>query len=78
MRVVAIAPFVIRWRADGRQDMLRRIGRCTECGKRDVALQHPSWGGSDTGWAAMPMSQMAPVCELLPKRPSKDANIRSE
>jgi hypothetical protein len=24
-------------------------------------LQMPSWGGSDTGWMAMPYDQMAPV-----------------
>jgi hypothetical protein len=64
MRAVAIAPWVIRWGLDGWQDMLRRDGRCTECDKRGVALQHPSWGGSDTGWAPMPVSQIAPVPQL--------------
>ena len=39
----------------------RRHGRCTACSKRGVALQDPSWGGNDTGWAPMPVSQMAPV-----------------
>jgi hypothetical protein len=58
---VAIAPYVIRWGRDGGQDMLRQTARCTECGKRVVALQHPSWGGADTGWAPMQISQMAPV-----------------
>ena len=48
---------------DGWQDMLRRAARCTKCGKRGVELQHPSWGGSDTGWTPMPISQMAPVPE---------------
>jgi hypothetical protein len=61
MRAVAIALLVIRWGPDGWQDMLRQTARCTECGQRGVARQHPSWGGSDTGWAPMPVSQMAPV-----------------
>jgi hypothetical protein len=45
--------------------MLRRHGRCTACGTKRVALQHPSWGGADTGWAPMPITQMAPVPPLL-------------
>jgi hypothetical protein len=45
----------------GTANMLRRAGRCTNCGKRGVELQHPSWDCSDTGWAPMPISQMAPV-----------------
>ena len=61
MSAVAIAPYVIRWGPDGWKDMLRRAARCTKCGKRGVEIQHPSWGGSDTGWAPMPISQMAPV-----------------
>ena len=64
MRAVAIAPYIIRWRPDGWQEMLRRAARRTKCGKRRVELQHPSWGGSDTGWAPMPISQMAPVPQL--------------
>ena len=64
MRAVAIAPYIIRWGPDGWQDMLRRGARCTECGKRGVKLQHPSWDGSDTGWAAMPISQMAQVPDV--------------
>jgi hypothetical protein len=60
MAAVAIAPFVIRWGPDGWQDMLPRHSRCTECGQRGVALQHPSvWRlrhrlGADA-------DQMAPV-----------------
>jgi hypothetical protein len=46
---------------DGWQDMLREVARCTERGKRDVALQHPSCGGNDVGWAPVPVGQMAPV-----------------
>jgi hypothetical protein len=64
MRAVAIAPYIIRWRPDGWQEMLRRAARCTKCGKRRVELQHPSWGGSDTGWAPIPIIQMAPVPPL--------------
>jgi hypothetical protein len=52
MRAVAIAPYIIRWGPDGWQDMLQRVARCTKCSKRGVELQHPSWGGSDSGWAA--------------------------
>jgi hypothetical protein len=44
--------------------MLREVTRCIACGKRGVALPHPSWHGSDTGWAPMPISQMAPVPQL--------------
>jgi hypothetical protein len=61
MRAVAIAPYIIRWGPDGWRDMLRRAGCCTKCGKKGVQLQHPSWDGSDTGWAAMPVTQMARV-----------------
>ena len=70
LAAVAIAPYVIRWEPDGRQDRLRRHGRCTACGTKGVALQHPSWGGSDTGWAPMPVSQMAPVPPLIPQSPA--------
>jgi hypothetical protein len=44
--------------------MVRRVARCTNCGQRGVELQHPSWGNADTGWAPMPISQMAPVPQL--------------
>jgi hypothetical protein len=67
---------LIRWGPDGWQDMLRETARCGACGKRGVALQHPSWGGSDTGWAPMPISQMAPVPRLdelrRPRRGERD------
>jgi hypothetical protein len=56
MRAVAIAPY-----GSGGD---RTTARCTACGKRGVALQHPSWGGTNTGWAPMPISQMAPVPQL--------------
>jgi hypothetical protein len=68
MRAVAIAPYIIRCGPDGWRDMLRRAGRCTKCGTRGVELQHPSWGGSDTGWAPMPISQMAPVPDFAVPR----------
>lgn len=55
MAAVAIAPYIIQWGPDEWMDMLRRHGRCSGCGKRGVALQHPSWDGADTGWAAMPI-----------------------
>ena len=44
MAAVAVAPYIIRWGPDGWQDMLRQNARCTECGKRGVALQHPMLG----------------------------------
>jgi hypothetical protein len=54
------------------QDMLRRTGRCTKCGKRGVDLQRPSWDGSDTGWAPMAISQMAPPPDSAEPRRSND------
>jgi hypothetical protein len=32
-----------------------------EVRQKGGAVQHPSWGGSDTGRAAMPITQMPPV-----------------
>jgi hypothetical protein len=61
MAAVAITPYIIRWGPDGWLEMLRQNARCIECGKRGVSLQHPSWGGNDTGWAPMPINQLAPV-----------------
>jgi len=46
------------------QQSARQHGRCSECGTKGVALQHPSWGGQHIGWAPMPISKMAPVSEL--------------
>jgi hypothetical protein len=45
----------------GRLAGFRRHGRCTACGVKGVALQHP-WGGNDVGWA-MPIDRMAPMPE---------------
>lgn len=58
---VAIAPYVIRWGPDAWPEMLRRNGRCSACGHTGVTLTHPSWGGSDVGWAPFPVDEMAPV-----------------
>jgi hypothetical protein len=56
MAAVAIAPYIIRWGPDAWPEMLRETARCSACGKRGVALQHPSWGGNDIGWAPMPIN----------------------
>jgi hypothetical protein len=61
MAAVAIVPYIIRWGPDAWQEMLRQVARCTECGQRGVALQHPSWVGSDTGWSPMPGTRIAAV-----------------
>ena len=72
MRAVAIAPYVIRRGTDGWRDMLRRTGRCTKCGTKGMELQHPSWDSSDTGWAPMPISQMALLRNSAVPRCSND------
>ncbi len=61
MAAVAIVPYIIRWGPDGWQEKLRQTARCSKCGKRGIALQHPIWAGSDTGWAPIPVGQLAPV-----------------
>jgi hypothetical protein len=40
---LALAPFVIRWGPDVSSDVLRQNLRCTACGRRGAALQHPGW-----------------------------------
>jgi hypothetical protein len=72
MRAVAIAPYIIRWGPDGWRDMLRRTGRRTKCGTRGVELQHPSWGGSDTGCAPISINRMALLPDSAVPRCSND------
>jgi hypothetical protein len=51
---VAFVPFIIRWGPDASSDMLRRSSRCTKCGRKGAALQHPSWAGSHVGFEPFP------------------------
>ena len=57
---VAFVPFIIRWGPDASTDMLRRSARCTKCGRKGAALQHPSWAGMDVGFEPFPVAR-APV-----------------
>src|SRR5262249_52894349 len=38
---VALVPFIIRWGPGTSSDVLRRSARCTKCGCKGAALQHP-------------------------------------
>src|ERR1051326_3586382 len=62
--VIAIVPYVIRWGPDDWASMLRQYGRCTRCGRRQVKLLMPSWGGAEQRWVVVPYDQMAPVPTL--------------
>ena len=33
---------------------VRRLARCTACGRLGAQTMHPSWGGSNVGWAKYP------------------------
>lgn len=35
-------------------EVLRERARCTACGRRGAALQHPSWAGEQTGFEPFP------------------------
>ncbi len=48
---VAFVPLMIRWGADTSSNKLRRCARCTVCGHKGATPQHPSWLGSDIGFA---------------------------
>ena len=51
-----------RWRALSRDpleprtssDVLRQRARCTACGNKGATIQHPSWGGADSGFLPFP------------------------
>ena len=53
---VAFVPFIIRWGPDASSDRLRRAARCTKCGRKGAALQHPSWAGMHIGFEPFPSS----------------------
>jgi hypothetical protein len=53
-QATALAPLVIRWGSDASSDKLRRNARCTACGHRGAALQHPSWAGAHIGFVPFP------------------------
>jgi hypothetical protein len=55
-RPVAFVPLIIRWGPDASSDVLRRSARCSKCGRKGVALQHPSWAGMDLGWEPFPVN----------------------
>jgi hypothetical protein len=49
--LMALTPLIIRWGPDASSDVLRASARCSVCGRKGGTLQHPSWMGSDVGWA---------------------------
>lgn len=51
---LACAVAVIRWGAGASSEVLRERARCTACGRRGAALQHPSWAGEQTGFEPFP------------------------
>ena len=53
---VALVPFIIRWGPDASSDMLRRSARCSSCGRKGAALQHPSRAGMHVGFEPFPSS----------------------
>jgi hypothetical protein len=55
---VALAPFIIRWGAKASSDVLRRSGRCGDCGGKGVTLMNPSWQDMQTGLSPFPVERM--------------------
>jgi hypothetical protein len=55
---VALAPFIIRWGAHASSDILRRSGRCGDCGGKGVTLMNPSWQDMQTGLSPVPIDRM--------------------
>jgi len=51
---LACAVVVIRWGATASSDVLRQRARCTACGNKGAALQHPSWEGEHVGFQPFP------------------------
>jgi hypothetical protein len=52
---MALAPLIIGWGAVASSDKLRQCARCTKCGHKGAAIQHPGWGGhADTGFMPFP------------------------
>jgi len=51
---LACAVAVIRWGAMASSDVLRQRVRCTACGSKGAALQHPSWEGEQVGFQPFP------------------------
>jgi hypothetical protein len=56
-KAVAFVPFIIRWGPDASSDLLRQSARCTKCGRKGAALQHPSWAGMHIGFEPFPLTQ---------------------
>lgn len=54
MRAVPLAPFVIRWGDSASGDVLRKSARCSECGHKGAALQHPSYKDTQSGRQPIP------------------------
>ena len=53
---MAFAPLIIRWGAEASSDRLRQCARCTICGHKGAALQHPGWAGTHIGFQPFPVS----------------------
>jgi hypothetical protein len=51
---MALAPIAIRLGLDTPFDHVQEIARCEVCGSLGAHTTGPSWGGTDTGWAAFP------------------------
>ena len=71
MRAVVITPFVIRRGPEaGHAAPARTLQRM---GYQGVALQHPNWGGSDTGWALGRLSKCEQLADSFCTTPSRPA-----
>lgn len=55
---VALAPLIIRWGEGASNDVIRESSRCSKCGRKGATLKHPSWAGSDVGFAPFPVERM--------------------
>jgi hypothetical protein len=63
---MALAPLIIRYGPDTSSDRLRRSARCTACGAKGAKLQHPSWAGSQIGFAPFPTSTVPATDSVAP------------
>ena len=55
---MAFAAAVIRWGPNTPGDKLRQCARCTACGHKGAAIQHPGWGGADVGFVSFPVERL--------------------
>jgi hypothetical protein len=54
---MAFVPLMIGWGPNTSSDKLRRSARCTACGHKGAALQHPSWVDSGVGFQPFPVEK---------------------